>query len=103
MSIVDLRKGDRVDLRDNKNGEVVRVGLGTVWADFSGPHGTVRMSGPSSDFKRHVPSIVKIGEFTLRAGANPGQIRIEAAGGEGGEFDEKKLEQLLRRFWNREF
>lgn len=97
------KNGDRVDLRDMKNGEVVRVGLGTLWAEFRTHHGALRMNAPISEFRPHQPAAVRIGPFDLHRG-DPGKIVIhDFHTGEGGEFEESALAKTLTRFWNNHF
>ena len=43
---------------------------------------------------------VKIGEFTLTKSVDKHRIWIERPGGEGGDFSEADLAEIIRRFYN---
>ena len=46
---------------------------------------------------------VKVGEFSLSKGIEPYKIWIELPGGEGGDFSEADLAELIRRFYRERF
>jgi hypothetical protein len=94
--------GDVVDLREHRAGHVVRVGRGTVWADFETAHGKLRLAAPIQDFRIITPTRLQVGAFTINHGA-PGQVWISRAGGEAMETHETKLAEALEAFWAREF
>jgi hypothetical protein len=106
MKTGPLEKGDRVDYRDHRDGEVLRVGRATVWAVFNTPHGNFPVSAPLADFKRHiVPQLVRIGEYGLRVpGSKESKVQIHwARTGEMMETEAATLETVLARFFRREF
>lgn len=103
MRLDEVKTGMRVDHGELRDGEVLRVGRATVWAVFLTPQGNHQVNAPASEFRPHVRPRVRVGEFELSAGLEPGTIWIRGGPGEGGAFPEAKLEALLRHFWNAEF
>lgn len=100
-----LKVGDRCDFREHRNGEVRRVGLGTIWAVFATPAGgDFPVCGPLEEFKRHAAHLeLQVGEFTLRRpGSRVGLVQLHSQG-EMLETDEAKLASWLAKFWNKEF
>lgn len=104
MSTTALRVGDRVDWHGFRDGEVKRVGLGTVWADFDTGAGRVEFAAPKHEVKpaRASCDSVKIGAFMLQRLGN-GRVYLRRGAGEGMETDEARLEGWLEKFWHREF
>lgn len=96
--------GDRVDYHSYTNGEVVRVGLGTLWVEFQTVHGQCRLPVPLGVARLHAGGRgLCIGRFALRPFA-PGKIHIDVTTtGEGGAFDEAALEALIEKFFQKEF
>lgn len=106
MSITDLRQGDMVNWRHHSAGVVVRLGPGTVWAEFPTPHGLLRQACPRDEVRRHAARHeVIVGAYLLRTpGHGPGSLQIHhLPSGEMLELQEAQLESLLDRLWRRAF
>jgi hypothetical protein len=100
-----LKAGDRCDYREHRNGEVRRVGRGTIWAVFRLANGSdYPVCGPLEEFKRHVAHLeLQVGEFVIRRpGTRVGLVQLHSRG-EMLETDEARLASWLAKFWNREF
>jgi hypothetical protein len=46
---------------------------------------------------------IEVGDFYLTAGYAPGRVWIMRKDGEGGDFDTKKLEKIISKFYNANF
>lgn len=102
----EFKKGDRVDYRDLRNGEVVRVGRATLWASFQTIHGNRPVAEPLSEFRHHVPQTeFRVGEFLLRRpGSRDSKVQIHwGRTGEMMETEQAVLESYLMKFWARMF
>jgi len=101
-----FKRGDRVDFRGHRNGEVMRVGRATVWALFQTCHGSFPTCGPVGEFRRHVPSTaVQVGEYvigTVCGHEDKVQLHLVTTG-EMMETDIAQLESWLAKFWRKEF
>lgn len=106
MNMEPLAKGDRVDWRDHRDGEVLRVGRATLWAVFQTTHGSFPVAGAIGEFRRHQPShTIRVGDFYLRApGTDTTKVQIHwERTGEMMETDAAKLESWMAKFWAKEF
>lgn len=106
MSFPDLQQGDIVNWRHHAAGVVVRLGPGTIWAEFSTPLGLVRHACPRHEVRRHAARHeIIVGAYLLRTpGHGPGSLQIHHRGsGEMLELQEAQLESCLDRLWRRVF
>lgn len=99
-----FHRGDRVDWRELKNGEILRAGFGTIHAVFQCagvPHPVI---APREEFRPHVEGApFAVGAYTVRPG-KPGKVYLHSrASGEVMEADEAVLESHLDRFWRKHF
>ncbi len=98
-----FQKGDRIDWRGNYNGEVTRVGVGTLWVIFKTDRGLWNTTVPIDQARPHVGRHeIQIGGFIVRSYL-PGRVFIQHLNGDGGVFDEAKIESILEAFFRKEF
>jgi len=106
MNLPDLQPGDIINWRHHSAGVVQRLGLGTVWAEFSTALGLVRHACPRHEVRRHTARHeIIVGAYLLRSpGHAVGSLQIHHRGtGEMLELQETQLESLLDRLWRRTF
>jgi len=104
----EFQKGDRVDLGELRDGEVIGVGIASVWAVFKLPRTRVPFlkAAPAEDFRPHEPlPQVRIGRFTILTDiALPGRVIVASrTTGEAMETTVQRLEAKLAEFFMKEF